>query len=107
MSKSEQSKGEIIDVRIVEVGLIPPTYLFRPPVLEAIRREVRADVVERGKSLPAGVAPIYDTDAHKRVVTNGSLRHPELIPMSWPVVVLLILIAIGVGIFITLIVGGA
>lgn len=44
----------VTKIRIVNVGDIPPKYLLRPRVLEAIRIEVEEDVRKKGELVPAG-----------------------------------------------------
>lgn len=48
----------VIDVRIVDVGLLPPQYFTHDAVIEALRNVVRSDVVVHGNPVPPGAQAV-------------------------------------------------
>lgn len=48
----------IIDIRITDVGSLPPQYFLHDAVIAALRDVVRSDVVVHGNPLPPGAQAI-------------------------------------------------
>jgi hypothetical protein len=61
MKKQDKPVDEmqIVDVEIENVSALPAHYFMRPSVIEALRREVRSDVVSKDKPMPAGARGLY------------------------------------------------
>ena len=76
MKKARQ--GKIVkNVRIVTLSDVPPAFLLRPRVIEAIRKEVLRDLRKGLKRVPAGVeadwknpGPIRQTVKNARELWN-------------------------------------
>lgn len=58
----------VTKIRIVNVGDIPPKYLLRPRVLEAIRIEVEEDVRKKGEQVPAGAESYEERQVAVRTI---------------------------------------
>lgn len=85
-----QSKDEkvVIDVRITDVGTLPPQYFTHDAVVAALRDVVRSDVVVHGNDVPPGAEAIKGhprgpmaQSAAKRQLTF-ELKHA--VKRDWP-----------------------
>lgn len=72
MKKARQGKPYQVarNVRIITLSDVPPTFLLRPKVIHAIRKEVLRDLNKGLKRIPAGV----EADWHNPRIIDRIVR---------------------------------
>lgn len=103
MGKKLAVNDKIIDVRIIEMGMVPAQFFLVPEVVEAVRRAVLADVKKSGK-MPPGVTAIHSAKDYTTTEAlqnfRGATRH--LFKESWPQLLMVYLAFLTVALFVLL-----